>query len=188
MESDVIRRARQHDETAWETLVAQHQEAVFRLAYLLLGSAADADDVAQEAFVRAFRFLDGFDTERPLRPWLLRITANLARNRRRSVGRYMAHLRRLVWAEPERVIDPEGQTARNADSQALWEAVRRLDTNDQEVIYLRYFMELSVEETADVLKIASGTVKSRLHRALNRLRAVVEQDFPILQRESALND
>lgn len=188
MEADVICRARLGDETAWETLVAQHQEAVFRLAYLILGSAADADDIAQEAFVRAYRHLDGFDIERPLRPWLLRIAANLARNRRRSVGRYMAHLRRLVLAEPERVIDPEGQSARNADSQALWEAVRRLDANDQEIIYLRYFMELSVEESAEVLKVAPGTVKSRLHRALNRLRGVVEQDFPILQRGSALHE
>ncbi|MBV9786854.1 MAG: hypothetical protein JOZ51_01680, partial [Chloroflexi bacterium] len=70
-QSDLIVRAQQGDGTAWEHLVRQHQDAVFRLAYLLLGDADDADDVAQETFIRAFGALDRFDPSRPLRPWLL---------------------------------------------------------------------------------------------------------------------
>jgi RNA polymerase sigma-70 factor (ECF subfamily) len=70
-EADRIRRARQGDEQAWTSLVREHQTAAFRLAYLLLGSAEDAEDVAQEVFIRAFRALDRFDLERPFRPWLL---------------------------------------------------------------------------------------------------------------------
>jgi RNA polymerase sigma-70 factor (ECF subfamily) len=86
-ELNLVNQARQGDEAAWSTLVAQHQEGVFRLAYLLLSDADEAKDVAQEAFIRAFRSLDRFDPTRPMRPWLLQITANLARNRRRAIGR-----------------------------------------------------------------------------------------------------
>jgi RNA polymerase sigma-70 factor (ECF subfamily) len=180
-EADLVSRARQGDETAWEALIQPHQEAVFRLAYLLVGDAGDADDVAQEAFIRAFRFLDQFDASRPWRPWLLGITANLARNRRRSVGRYFAYLTRLARQGLEPISDPEAEAQALTDAHALWGAVRRLDATDQEIIYLRYFLELSVEETAQTLGVAAGTVKSRLHRALGRLRLVVERDFPMLQ-------
>ena len=79
-----IESARQGDETAWVELVRLHQEAVFRLAYLFLGDPDEAEDAAQETFIRAYRALGRFDTSRPLRPWLLQIVANLTRNRRRS--------------------------------------------------------------------------------------------------------
>jgi RNA polymerase sigma-70 factor (ECF subfamily) len=181
LEPDLIASARQGEPAGWEALVQQHQTAVFRLAYLLLGDADDAQDVAQEAFIRAFGALERFDSTRPLRPWLLRITANLARNRRRSLGRYVAALQRALRAEPEPVLVVEQATLQQIDAQQLWQAVRRLNPPDQEVVYLRYFLELPEAEMAAALDVAPGTVKSRLHRALKRLRAVVEADFPSLQ-------
>ena len=182
---DLVLSAQQGAADAWETLLVQHQEAVFRLAYLLLGDADDAQDVAQEAFIRAYRALGRFDPARPLRPWLLRITANLARNRRRALGRYLAALQRAWLAEPH-PTEPapvEALTAQQMAAQALWQAVRRLPPADQEVIYLRYFLELPEAEMAAALQVAPGTVKSRLHRALKRLRAVVEIEFPELQEK-----
>jgi len=176
LEADLIRRARAGDEAAYERLVRDHQEAVFRLAYLFLGSAADAEDIAQEVFIRALNALDRFDDSRPLRPWLLSITANAARNRRRAFGRYVAALRRLIV--PETSISAEVDT--RIEAQALWQAVRRLSPADQEVIYLRYFLELSVSEAAEAMQVEPGTVKSRLSRALSRLRDVIERDFPLL--------
>src|SRR5260221_3698555 len=155
-------------------LVRQHQEAVFRLAYLLLGDAGEADDVAQETFIHAFKALNRFDTTRPIRPWLLRITRNLAYNQRRTIKRYLSALTRLVSADPDLLATREESQA--GESQALWQAVRRLDHHDQEIIYLRYYLELSEVEAAEALGIAQGTVKSRLHRALSRLRAVMEKD------------
>jgi RNA polymerase sigma-70 factor (ECF subfamily) len=181
-EANLIERARSGDEAAWENLIQQHQQAVFRLAYLMLGESRDAEDVAQEAFIRAFRHLNHYDPARPLMPWLLGITANLARNRRRAWGRYLHHIGRLARLVPEEMADPESEVARNTNAQALWQAVQRLETTDQEIIYLRYFLELSVEETAATLNIASGTVKSRLSRALDRLRGVVRDEFPVLWR------
>lgn len=187
-EVDLIHRARAGDSHAWETLMLTHQEAVFRLAYLLSGHAGDAEDIAQETFIRAFRHLDNFDTTRNLRPWLLSIAANLARNRRRSIGRYFNHLQRMARLNPEPVSDVETDAARRADAQELWMAVKRLDAVDQQIIYLRFFLELSVEETAETLNIAAGTVKSRLHRAIGRLRGVVESDFPALWKERTADE
>ncbi|HEX6288559.1 MAG TPA: sigma-70 family RNA polymerase sigma factor [Herpetosiphonaceae bacterium] len=180
-ESDLTARAQQGDGAAWEHVVRQHQDAVFRLAYLLLGDADEAEDVAQETFIRAFDALDRFDLSRPLRPWLLRIATNLAHNRRRAIGRYLAAARRMFQAAPESAPGIEGQSARRWESQILWQAVRRLSVADQQVIYLRYFLDQSEAEMASTLNIASGTVKSRLHRAINRLRAVVEREFPGLR-------
>jgi RNA polymerase sigma-70 factor (ECF subfamily) len=181
-ESSWIAGARRGDQVAWEALMHEHQTAAFRLAYLLLGDADDAADTAQEAFIRAFRALDRFDTARPFRPWLLRITANLAHNRRRSVARYAAAVGRLIQSSPQPGL-AAGATDGGDEARALWQAVRRLGRNDQEVIYLRYFLDLPVAETAEALNVAPGTVKSRLHRALEHLRAVVDQEFPMLREE-----
>lgn len=188
-EADLIHLARQGDEAGWSALVGRHQESVFRLAYLLLHDADEAKDVAQETFIRAFQALDGFDSARPLRPWLLRITTNLARNRQRAVGRYLAALKRFFQQTegPELVAAPPGDEQwQQWQAHLLWQAVRRLNQADQEIIYLRYFLNLSVAEAAEAVDIAPGTVKSRLHRALERLRSVVEAEFPSLQEERAL--
>ncbi len=191
-EAELITQARQGDGAAWEALLREHQQPAFRLAYLLLGDADDAADTVQDAFIRAYRALDRFDVSRPLRPWLLRITSNLARNRRRSIGRYLNALRRLIVAEPELIANTRGENlnaalrARTESQQAahtLWQAVRRLSATDQEIIYLRYFLDLSEAEAAGTLEVAPGTVKSRTHRALARLREIVTKEFPSL-RES----
>jgi RNA polymerase sigma-70 factor, ECF subfamily len=181
--SDLISRARRGDDAAWEMLVRDHQEAIFRLAYLLLGDAHDAEDVAQDVFVRAFRALNTFDTTRSLRPWLLRITTNLAHNHRRSVGRYMAMVKRAISASPEYSTNLGERTSQQWEAQTLWEAVRRLNTQEQEVVYLRYFLDLSEAEMSAALDVPPGTVKSRLHRAMRRLRSVVDEDFPALREE-----
>ncbi|MCB8945682.1 MAG: RNA polymerase sigma factor [Ardenticatenaceae bacterium] len=176
--TDLIIQARQGDNAAWELLVRQHQEAAFRLAYLIVGDAAEAEEAAQDAFVRAYLSLDQFDTERPFRPWLLAIVANLARNRRRSWGRYWGMIQRW-WQAKE--ATPENIPQDEAD--LLWQAVQKLRPAAQEIIYLRYFLELSEAETADTLQIRPGTVKSRLHRALQQLRAIIETDFAELAED-----
>lgn len=176
-ENELIHLAQQGDHAAYEVLVTTHQEAVFRLAYLLLGDPDDAKDIAQDAFIQAYKSLNRFDAERPLRPWLLRIVSNLASNRRRSMARYMAALRRFVSTSD----DSPAAVMLQQDQETLWQAVRQLSHDDQEIIYLRYFLELSSQETAAALNIAEGTVRSRLHRALGRLRTLIEHDIPELQ-------
>ena len=178
-ESTLVRHAANGDAAAWESLMATHQEAVFRLAYLLLGDPDEAQDVAQESFLRAWKHLASFDPARPLRPWLLSISANLAKNRRRSAGRYFATLVRAF--RDEQVSEGvEDQTTRSFQAGELWKAVQKMSLLDQQIVYLRYFLELSVTETALTLQIPEGTVKSRLSRALEILRDIIQKDFPVL--------
>ena len=179
-ESTLILAATNGDAAAWEPLILANQEAVFRLAYLILGDPDDAEDVAQETFLRAWNHLQRFDPTRPLRPWLLSITVNLARNRRRSAGRYFAALTRAFRNDPDVQPSVEENNLQHSQASELWKAVQNLSLPDQQVVYLRYFLELSVIETANILQIAEGTVKSRLNRALERLRVVIAQDFPVL--------
>ena len=178
-ESILIQRAANGDAAAWEPLILAHQQAVFRLAYLLLGDPDDAEDVAQETFLRAWDHLKRFDSARPIRPWLLSIAANLSRNRRRSAGRYLAALTRAFRSEPASA-NIEEKSAQHMDANDLWKAVQNLSAADQQIVYLRYFLDLSVSETAEVLQVAEGTVKSRLSRALEKLRNIIHQDFPVL--------
>ena len=178
-EPTLIRHAANGDTTAWEPLVLAHQEAVFRLSYLLLGDPDDAEDIAQETFLRAWKHLKRFDSTRPLRPWLLSIASNLASNRRRSAGRYFAALTRAFRDEPTSVTIEE-KSSRHMLADDLWKAVQTLNIPDQQIVYMRYFLDLSVIETAEVLQVAEGTVKSRLSRTLEKLRTIIQQDFPVL--------
>ena len=176
----LILEARQGNEAAWVQLMRLHQKSIFRLAYLMLGDAAEADDVAQDCFIRAYKKLDQFDAERPFRPWLLQICKNLARNKQRSLSRYWGAVQRFFQAHPDAhvVALPIDQAA---EAQLLWQAVQQLRPVAQEIIYLRFFLEMSEAETAVSLDIAPGTVKSRTHRALNQLREVIEAEFPELK-------
>jgi RNA polymerase sigma-70 factor (ECF subfamily) len=176
VEQGWIDAARQGDADAWAQLVQSHQQPIFRLAYLLLGDPDDAEDVAQETFLRAYHALERFDSARPLRPWLMRITTNLCHNWRRSVGRYLAVLQQVLERD-SRVRTAVQLAEERLEAELLWKAVRRLRMEDQQVIYLRYFLDCSEVETAEVLNVALGTVKSRQHRALARLRGVLEKEF-----------
>ncbi len=179
-ESALIQRAMQGDRAAWEPLMLAYQEPVFRLAYLLLGDPDEAEDVAQETFLRAWNNLQRFDLTRPLRPWLLRITSNLAHNHQRTAARYLNTLLQTFRTETPRP-GVEEISAQGMEARQLWNAVQRLNTRDQQIVYLRYFFDLSVAETAEAMQIAQGTVKSRSNRALARLRTVIQRDFPMLK-------
>jgi len=186
-EAVLVSRARQGDEDAWTRLVRCHQEPVFRLAYLMLGSSQDAasqaEDVAQETFVRAYLKLDRFEDGRPLRPWLLAVAANLARNRQRSIGRYWAAMRRWWQAqETEKAVTMPTLDERD-DAQLLWQAIQQLSEVHQQTLYLRYFLDMSELEIAQVLGIAAGTVKSRHHRARQALQSTLKEEFPMLYAE-----
>lgn len=174
--SDLIRQAQQGDPDAWASLVGEHQAAIFRLAYLLLGDPDEAEDAAQETFIRAWRALQRFDSARSLRPWLMQIVSNLVSNQRRSLGRRLNSLMRLA-REPA----PSPSPLAADDTGSLWQAVRQLSFDHQQVIYLRFFLDLSEQETSEALGIAPGTAKSRLHRALAALRSEIERNFPHLQ-------
>ena len=179
-ERAVALRAQQGDPDAFAVLVRQHEEAAFRAAYLIVRDEAEAQDVAQEAFVRAYRSLARFDAGQPFRPWLLRIVTNLAINSRRSAGRREAMSKRYEQYAPRGAAaeSPEQAAMAAERAQRVWEAVGALDRGDQALLYLRYFLDASEEETAVALGRPVGTVKSRLHRALRKLRGVIKEHYP----------
>ena len=171
-ESDLIGRAQRGDTHAYEELVYAHQGIAFRTAYVIAGNAADAEDAAQDAFVKAWRALGRFREGAPFRPWLLQIVANEARNRRRSAGR-RAHLAlRAATEQPsgDAAPSPEASLLSAERRDALLAAVNELPEDQRTVIALRFFAGLSEHEVAEALSLPEGTVKSRSARALNRLR------------------
>jgi RNA polymerase sigma-70 factor (ECF subfamily) len=164
-------RARRGDARAYESLVEEHQAIAFRTAYLITGSAADAEEAAQEAFVRAWLALRRFRRGADFRPWLLAIVANEARNRvrnrRRREGLAERAAEELAW-QPPPAAAPAVSDGR------LREALAALPERDRSVIACRFVLDLGEHETAAVLGIARGTVKSRTARALDRLRGALE--------------
>ena len=176
-ESELIRRAQRGDTHAYEELVHAYQGIAFRTAYVIARNASDAEDAAQDGFIKAWRALGRFREGAPFRPWLLRIVANEASNRRRSAGRRAGLVLRAATSEPSGDAAPSPEAAALAGEQRklLLDAVGRLGENDRQVIACRYFLELSEAEMAAALGCRPGTVKSRLSRALDRLRAVLAE-------------
>jgi len=174
-ESALTERARRGDERAFETLVRTYQAIAFRTAYLFAGSAADAEEAAQTGFVKAWLALPRFRPGAPFRPWLLQIVANEARNRRRSAGRRAELAVRAAAAQRpagDAAPSPEGAVVAREQRAELLAAVNQLSDSDRDVLTCRYFLSLTEEETAEVLGVRRGTVKSRTARAIERLREV----------------
>ena len=171
-ESELVERARRGDHQAYGELVHAYQAIAFRTAFLIAGGGTEAEDAAQEGFVKAWRALGRFRAGAPFKPWLLRIVANEAHNRRRSAGR-RAHLAvRAAAAEPSggAAPSPEASVVDAERRDELLAAVNDLPDDQRVVVALRYFAGLSEDEIAETLGIAQGTVKSRTSRALERLR------------------
>ena len=175
-DAELIERAQAGDVAAFGELVRRHQRAAIRVAAVALGSSTGSDDVAQEAFMKAHAALHRFKDGAPFEPWLFRIVTNTARNRIRRLGRQRALALRsgnlAVVGEP---LAEEFVTDR-ADRQTLIEAVNRLGPADRLVLVYRWYDELSEAETADALGCRRGTVKSRLSRAMSRLRVELGEE------------
>jgi RNA polymerase sigma factor (sigma-70 family) len=167
----VLARVRAGDTAAFAELVNRHAPMARRLA-VFSGAGSDADDVVQEAFVKAYRSLSSFRDGADFRPWLLRIVINESRNLHRGTSRRSDRELRVVRGEARLVTssDPAEVAVGEERREALLGAIRTLPVDLREVVTCRYLLELSEAETAESLGIPHGTVKSRLRRALARLR------------------
>lgn len=162
----------------------RHEDAVFRAAYLVLRDAGDAADAAQEAFLRAYRGLRGFKTGRQLRPWLLRIAVNQALNSLRAKRRRASVTERLTVVGRPPGPDMDEIVIGRERARALWSALESLGERERTVLYLRYFIQMPEGELAEYLGCPPGTVKSRVHRALRKLREVIARQHPELLSEA----
>ena len=154
-----------------------HQAVAFRTAYLITGDASEAEDAAQEAFVKAYRTLGCYRPGAPFRPWLLAVVANEAKNRRRAAGRRAnLALRAAGEGAPGDASSPEAAVVAAERRSELLAALGALREEDRLAIGCRYFLGLSEAETAAALDCARGTVKSRLSRAIGRLRKAMREE------------
>lgn len=158
---------RSGDRDAYAELVRRHAPTALRTA-VLLGAGSDAEDVVQEALVKAYRSLGSFREGAPFRPWLLRIVANETRNHHRTAVRRTAREDRATLAEE--LLDPGDEVADREQKEHLLAAIESLPDRLRAVVTCRYLLELDERETATVLRLPKGTVKSRLSRGLARLR------------------
>ncbi|MFC7489296.1 MULTISPECIES: RNA polymerase sigma factor [unclassified Knoellia] len=170
-EAMVLARVRAGETAAYAELVNLHAPIARRLA-VLSGAGSDADDVVQEAFVKAYRSLSSFRDGADFRPWLLRIVVNETRNLHRGQSRRVARELRDVRRGASLVADsdPAEVAVVHERRETLLAAIRALPEDLREVVTCRYLLELSEIETAESLGIPNGTVKSRLRRGLTRLR------------------
>lgn len=177
-DADIVARVRAGDQEAYALLVRRHAPTALRTA-VLMGAGADAEDVVQEAFVKAYDGLARFRSGASFRPWLLKIVANETRNLHRSAGRRRA--RELAdWSRTEPLLlagpgSPVDSALSAERRQALVAGLGRLPERDRQVVVCRYLLDLDEAETSAALGWPRGTVKSRLSRALRRLESLLEE-------------
>jgi len=160
----LVARFLQGDESAFDELVVRHRQGVYRLAYRLLGSHEDADDVAQEAFLRAYRGLRGFRGEATFRTWLTRIAINLALGARRGRTPSVP-----LEAVPERRHDANGPDT--ALKQQVRRAVGGLPRRQRQVLVLKVYEGMKFTEIAQVAGMSIGTAKATFFQAVRNLRS-----------------
>jgi RNA polymerase sigma-70 factor, ECF subfamily len=167
LELELVTRAKNGDRQAFADLVRAHRQGVVAVAYRLCGDLATAEDAAQEAFIRAWRGLGGYQPRSPFRNWLYRIATNVALDGLRRERRPVA-LNDEVPADPERT--PERAAERHERGEAVRQAVLALPPACRSVLVLREYEGLSYAEIADALQIPMGTVMSRLNYARGLMR------------------
>jgi RNA polymerase sigma-70 factor (ECF subfamily) len=155
------------DEAAFSALVRPHVEAGVRLAYAMLGNRADAEDATQEAVTHAWRRLAQLRDGAAVRPWFLAIVANQSRNLRRTRWFRLVKVPEVQWAEAWR------EPAEDID---LRRALARLPVTDRQALFLRYYLDLPIEEVAQVLGVTPAAAKVRIHRACRRLRPELREE------------
>ena len=173
-EEVLVALARDGDEHAFGELVTRYQALAARVARFV-APGVDVDDVVQEAFVKAWYAMPRFSPGAPFKPWICRIAANEAKNQIRSARRRESLVLRETSAgrDDRSVPPPEGQVLAREDAEALVRAMNRLGANDRLVLAYRWLLDLSEAEMADALAVPAGTVKSRLSRAMTKLRTAI---------------
>lgn len=167
----LLARARRGDTVAFDQLMQRHERQVYGTARRLLGHPEDAQDAAQEVFLRLYRFLDRLEPGRPLAPWLYRVTVNVCRDLgRRRRGRQTVPLAEAEHLAADGTADPAARAAVREEKRIVEEALARLSAKEREALVLRDVEGLSTEEVAAVLGSSPPTVRSQICHARLKLR------------------
>lgn len=172
----LARQAQTGDIDAFSALVGRYQRTVVNLAYRMLGDRQEAEDVAQEAFIRAYQSLGRYDPARRFFPWLYRIAINRCLTvRARPQSTPLSD--ETAAALPDDQPTPEQQVARNETQADVQSAIATLPEHERTLVALRYGADLSYEEIATTMQLPLGTVKNRLFRARQRLAGLLSEDY-----------
>lgn len=186
-EKEILEAVQAGRKERFEAIVKLHQRRAFRIAMGLVQNAQDSMDLAQEAFLRAFRSIKTFDTDQPFFPWFYRILRNLCLThlkRRRKVFSLSGSSR--TNDDEDRVLDVPSDGERpdeRAETQEtvgrFYEAFKTLGDRDREILTLRHFEDMAYSQIAETLRIPVGTVMSRLFYARRKLRGKLEEDLDV---------
>jgi len=172
-----------YTQASFTALFHQYKNLVFRTAFLLLNSEQEAEDALQEIFLRVYKALPSFDpTKGAFTTWLYRITVNYCRSRRR---RHVLPTFPLENARPSDLANVSECVERAENEDIVLRAMAQLSDDLRTVLVLRYYLDLSYREIADVLNIPEGTVKSRLDRAVKTLRGELKASCPRISLQEA---
>ncbi|HLB50386.1 MAG TPA: sigma-70 family RNA polymerase sigma factor [Anaerolineales bacterium] len=186
-ESEQIARARAGDDAAFTRLVETYQTVIFNLCYRMLGDPAEAEDAAQETFLRAYSQLHRYDPGRSFKTWLLAIASHHCIDRLRK--------RRLTWLSLDESLEPhpalhehspgpEEASVKREQTAVIATLLARLAPDDRSMVVMRYWHDLSYEEIAEATGATVSAVKSRLHRARAQLATMLNSK-PQAQRQPA---
>jgi RNA polymerase sigma-70 factor (ECF subfamily) len=174
-ESLLISRARDGDQDAFRQLVERYQGAVYNLAYRMLGDPNDAEDAAQEIFVRIYRQLGRYDPTRKFSTWTLAIATNYCIDQLRRRRMQLVPLENIIpWARSQEA-GPEGEAITQEGRDEVQRLIKQLPEKYRAPLVLRYFDELSCAEIAEVLGMPEGTVKTQIHRARKALEKLLAE-------------
>ena len=174
-QENIIARARRGDADAFEQLVVAYRDQVFRLALRMCGNEADADEVAQEAFLSAWKALPNFRGDSQFSTWLYQLTSHAAIDLMRRKKRQIAAEDITEVSAPDPAPGPQQQAEQSETRQAVRDAMAQLSPEYRQIVVLRFLQELSYEEIGAVLKLPPGTVKSRLNRAKSQLKDILSK-------------
>jgi len=173
----LVQAARQGDPSAFAALVRSAQRAVYGLCYRILRSEGDANEMAQEAFLRAYQHLGRYDEDKPFEIWVLAIARNLCLDRLRRTTRFKEEaLEPIQDALPSPAASAEDRVIALQEQSALEAALGQLSVQDREVLALYYVQRQTTRDIAKVLGVAPGTIMAKLFRAREKLRRILSEE------------
>jgi RNA polymerase sigma-70 factor (ECF subfamily) len=172
-DAQLVRRTLSGDLQAWGEIVKRYKEKIFGLALGIVGEPADADDIVQETFIRAYDKLDQYDIDRKFSPWLFTVAANLAKNKLRR-DKFTKPLKHPNWLTSRGSDDPAELAQKEKENHKLRKSLGKLDYKYRAPMVLRYYIDLSYDEISEITDLPSGTVKTRLHRGKKKLKEILE--------------
>jgi RNA polymerase sigma-70 factor (ECF subfamily) len=179
-DTDLISRAAGGDPSAFQALVERHRAMVYRVAYQFAGNHHDAEDIAQDVFIKVYRSLDRFRQDAQLTSWMYRIVMNACIDHRRRQRLAVAapfgeEAEQRMLNTPEERPDPEERAYAGELGQVLESEIGRLPNGQRVVFVMRHHQGMKLSEIAEALGLAEGTVKRQLHAAVHRLRQALTQ-------------